>query len=627
MPTLSQEQLAAHVEELKKNYLDQAFFPQRNFDFQRMLKGIHVDYEALPQENWRTLNKQLHSTVEAAAAKSKKAEHIQALFNEFNKFQRQALKAEELADSQEEYTTGEETEHHTGWREEDDYLSTDTDDELENSFGDGFNPFTDREELETLLREPLSDYLDYIYEQHAAETESASSDSHSEFERRQEEELPQNFSEVLDALWDDGYDLHGHTDLEELDKQAIAAVTESRSFEDEKDDIIDGLIYSFMAKQLQLEFKEELQKYLTYLANPQSAAAGSDLDDDPQFPEKDEEPPHSFKEVVINTGLVEEESFLPPEQWDELEKQASTIRAEHPAQDIDTISKQLWDKVEDAIDYAELAKAMTAKAERQTQQTGTYSQRSIDRASQSARTTRADWATAPSLLPGHPARSPQPQTTTAAAQQPAPAQQGEPSPGPSSAAPAPQQGATGAQLTAPSVQLNDRFLQEATRRFKRLTGQDTVTCEFDDQKTKLIAKEAGKEIASVKVEQSDKGTSIQHDGKGPTRQLAASAAAVTLLANPGAKIKVISTGDVNNTKIEYQALINAGVTHDQLDLAGLPTELLDDIKKMQPQRPQRPSGAQFAIGPFERAAKAAGSQKQPAAATPTHIPVGHSPNA
>ncbi|QGP55986.1 hypothetical protein PsalMR5_03463 [Piscirickettsia salmonis] len=223
----------------------------------------------------------------------------------------------------------------------------------------------------------------------------------------------------------------------------------------------------------------------------------------------------------------------------------------------------------------------------------------LTRAGQGPRTasaTVADWST-PSLLPGHPA-NPQPQTTAAA------------------------------QLTAPSVRLDDSFLRKATRRFNLLTGKDTViSCKFDDQKTKLIAKEAGKEIASVKIDQSDKGTVIQHDGKGPTRQLAASAAAVTLLANPGAKIKVISTGDASNTKIEYQALINAGVKHSQFDLAGLPTGLLDDIKKMQPQRPQRPSGAQFAIGPFERAAKAAGSQKQPAAATPTHIPVGHSLNA
>ncbi|AKP72752.1 hypothetical protein Psal006b_00626 [Piscirickettsia salmonis] len=210
-------------------------------------------------------------------------------------------------------------------------------------------------------------------------------------------------------------------------------------------------------------------------------------------------------------------------------------------------------------------------------------------------------------------------------QQPAPTpvrRNGEPSVPPPQA----QTAAPGAQLTAPSVPLDGSFLKKATQRFRNLTGKDTVTCEFADNQTKLIAKEAGKEIASVKIEQSDKGTSIQHDGKEATRQLAASAAAIALLANPKAKVTIKPIGGKlsdKEMKAECQALLNAGVKHDQLDLTGLSDDLQADIRKIRPQRSQQPGGAQFVVRtpteptnapqPFMRAAEEAATQKAEAA--------------
>ncbi|RNC78176.1 hypothetical protein ACGP04_01365 [Piscirickettsia salmonis] len=241
--------------------------------------------------------------------------------------------------------------------------------------------------------------------------------------------------------------------------------------------------------------------------------------------------------------------------------------------------------------------------------------------------------------------------TQPAAQQPAPtpAQGGEPSPSPEpqpqqtraqapAAAPAPQQ-STGAQLTAPAVQLDDSFLARTNQRFQRLTGKSTITCQFSSDKSQLIATEGDQEITHVGITRTANGLSIQHEGTELTRQLAASAAVAAVTATPGAKIQVKSTGGKlsdKEIKVECQALLNAGAHHDQLDLSDLPSKLQTEIQQLQPQQPQQQRETQFTVKPpkppkdplrpFEALATEAARSQRPPAPTPASAPVDHSPN-
>ncbi|WP_155049159.1 hypothetical protein [Piscirickettsia salmonis] len=552
-----------------------------------MLDGIKVDYEPLNRGQWDTLQAQLYQTARVAAGleqeepAERKRQKIQSLFDQFNQLQEQAKQAERARER--DYTDSSSSD--SGMLAQDSRPPLDS---------------TDSTSKEQTLMGNLSHYLDHLHKKHqksvlqSAEEDMAHSlaNASPQLASMLQDDHDDPFTEVEPATPFTSFQkvaiLSGFNKThlttgqwQALDQQANAAARDLTG--DNKPTKLIQLLFSFR------EFSADSE-----VATTQQSGLGLALERDSAA--------RALRGDMLDRTHSHPRQFTSGYSSDDDDEMGSTRRG---------LRRQSRKRRPSPLAQATRPTLTESSAAPPPQKRRRLNAVDLTKTGQSPRTasaTVADWST-PSLLPGNPA-SPQPQTT-AAAQQPAPTpaqdgEQGEPSPGPrgpSSAAPAPQQN-TGAQLQAPLVHLDGGFLDQVNQRFQGLTGKSTITCEFADNQSKLIAKEPdGKEIARVDVTPSADGLSIQHHGTEPSRQLAASAAVAALTATPGAKIKVESTGGKlsdKEIKAEYKTLLNAGATHDQLDLSDLPSKLQTEIQQLQPQQPQQPQQqreTQFAVKP------------------------------